>query len=234
MPDSFSSEFIGASVEDLVTFVEINFAEATERNPEATIPEGVIPEGGIADAPIGILDAQSAEDHSILCLSTDFISQAEEADLRLVWGGATRQDEALVRVAEAPRFGDTTDEDIAILAQHMDWLQQWQATSPILSHQLGSPAVDPPQESHSTESADSITNIGEEERNRVKQWHKETADGNGNDLYIWIGLRFPANNSMSSICGLFQTGALWDLFEHKKYYNERGVKKAMFIGAPCE
>jgi hypothetical protein len=107
--DPFRSEFVGATLEQLGTFVETTFGQTGRGSQGANY---------IWKDRFGVLDARTMEDNTLEFAVKESLMPIESAELRVAWGGATRHDEAMVRYDKRK----ATQEDLAILIQEMNEL----------------------------------------------------------------------------------------------------------------
>ncbi|KAF2731231.1 hypothetical protein EJ04DRAFT_579295 [Polyplosphaeria fusca] len=208
--EHFQSEFIGATIEELVQFAEQNLGKR----------EGAMGRGNasrldhITNEIFGVLDTRTAEDGTLIFVSSDLISAEEEARMRWVWGNGSRRDEALLRYSNwSHEFPDATDADVAILARDVEQPLQ----NVILSDELGVPNQDAVLglSNYSTTSE-----VSESEREKVGQWYDNVAT-NGRE--VWIGIRLPADDALWNIYGIFFRGGVDFLMYPENDFDETGA-----------
>lgn len=202
LKEGFNNDFRGATIEELGTFALEHFG-----------PEGDMGHG-IASDFFGVLDARSAEDLTLICVSYTRLSREEEAGIHVEWGVATRHDKALMAYSARP-----TDEDIALLLRGIDASSHDTPSAAILSHGLpllnrGQPPTSVP---------DMPVRASVEDLERLKRWYEGTAKANHD---VWIGLRVGADFSCWHIGGIYYRGAEDFLVAPGDEFDKSGVLKA--------
>ncbi|ORX93379.1 hypothetical protein BCR34DRAFT_580545 [Clohesyomyces aquaticus] len=120
--EPFENDFVDTTVQELCGFVQENFGEDGKLH------------NGVSDNFFGLLDARTARDQTLVCMSDCLISLEDKARIRVSWGLASREDEALVRYSGI--HGPPTNEDVAVLLQGINVPIDDTPLAPILSHEL--------------------------------------------------------------------------------------------------